>query len=97
MYTVRIMENTRNNMFSVMNHSGYGTCEYNTKYGVTFVLPQSAITKLGGRIKKNVLKMLDKNLTIGDIEALKIKYGVEVIVENASLYLNSFNKELEVA
>lgn len=50
--------NTRNNMFSVMAHSGFGKMTWKTAAGVFYELPNKAIRKKDGQIKMAWLKRL---------------------------------------
>lgn len=52
------MYNTKNNMFAVMANAGFGSMEYRAGNGSVFVLPQKAIRKKDGVIKKSWAKRL---------------------------------------
>ena len=57
----------KNNMFSVMNNSGFGTMKWAATNGIMFTLPNKAIRKSDGAIKKAWGKRL-ASLTLNDCQ-----------------------------
>ena len=72
------MAPSRNNMHSVMAHSGFGECTIYRTDGAIIVIPQNQISKTTGRPRKAIQGKL-KELTRENIALLESK-GVQLFV-----------------
>lgn len=78
------MCNSRNNMYSVMNHQGFSDMQIIYLKDITIQVPQSQITKKG-LIKRNTVSLIKKiksrTLTFKDYKIMS-KTGIIVLFNN---------------